>query len=98
MTTTVAERHLPRKGSLTPARSRLASREECRSRGRGAASDEVEECCRAAVWFAAAALFCVSGGGMKVAHIAPLSESLPPKLYGGTRTAGSYLTPDLGLA
>jgi glycosyltransferase involved in cell wall biosynthesis len=32
---------------------------------------------------------------MKIAQIAPLSESVPPKLYGGTERAVSYLTEEL---
>jgi glycosyltransferase involved in cell wall biosynthesis len=32
---------------------------------------------------------------MKVAQIAPLSESVPPKLYGGTERVVSYLTEEL---
>src|SRR5205807_4679758 len=35
------------------------------------------------------------GGGMKVAQIAPLSESVPPKFYGGTERVVSYLTEEL---
>ena len=36
---------------------------------------------------------CVSG--MKIAQIAPLAESVPPKLYGGTERVVSYLTEEL---
>jgi glycosyltransferase involved in cell wall biosynthesis len=32
---------------------------------------------------------------MKIAHIAPLAESVPPKLYGGTERVVSYLTEEL---
>src|SRR3546814_3033253 len=32
---------------------------------------------------------------MKIAQIAPLSESCPPKLYGGTERIVSYLTEEL---
>ncbi len=32
---------------------------------------------------------------MKVAQIAPLYESVPPKLYGGTERVVSYLTDGL---
>src|SRR5260370_40667534 len=32
---------------------------------------------------------------MKVAQIAPLYESVPPKLYGGTERVVSYLTEEL---
>src|SRR5216117_663050 len=38
---------------------------------------------------------CVSGGGMRVAQIAPLAESVPPKLYGGTERVVSWLTDEL---
>ena len=32
---------------------------------------------------------------MKIAQIAPLYESVPPKLYGGTERIVSYLTEEL---
>jgi hypothetical protein len=32
---------------------------------------------------------------MKIAQIAPLAESCPPKLYGGTERIVSYLTEEL---
>ena len=32
---------------------------------------------------------------MKIAHVAPLYESVPPKLYGGTERVVSYLTEEL---
>ncbi|NEJ83568.1 glycosyltransferase family 4 protein, partial [Rhizobium leguminosarum] len=32
---------------------------------------------------------------MKIAQIAPLAESVPPKLYGGTERIVSYLTDEL---
>ena len=32
---------------------------------------------------------------MKIAQIAPLMESVPPRLYGGTERVVSYLTEDL---
>ena len=32
---------------------------------------------------------------MKIAQIAPLWESVPPKLYGGTERVVSYLTEEL---
>src|SRR5690606_27127517 len=32
---------------------------------------------------------------MKIAQIAPLAESVPPRLYGGTERIVSYLTEDL---
>jgi hypothetical protein len=32
---------------------------------------------------------------MRIAQIAPLDESLPPKLYGGTERVVSYLTEEL---
>ncbi len=32
---------------------------------------------------------------MKIAQIAPLAESVPPKLYGGTERIVSYLTEEL---
>ena len=32
---------------------------------------------------------------MKIAQIAPLIESVPPRLYGGTERVVSYLTEDL---
>ncbi|MBB6219543.1 hypothetical protein GGE66_000487 [Rhizobium leguminosarum] len=32
---------------------------------------------------------------MKIAQIAPLAESVPPKLYGGTERIVSYLTDAL---
>src|SRR5437588_13042873 len=32
---------------------------------------------------------------MKIAQVAPLAESVPPKLYGGTERVGSWLTEDL---
>ena len=32
---------------------------------------------------------------MKIAQIAPLSESVPPRLYGGTERVVSYLTEEL---
>src|ERR671935_824181 len=34
-------------------------------------------------------------GPMKIAQIAPLAESVPPKLYGGTERVVSYLTEEL---
>jgi glycosyltransferase involved in cell wall biosynthesis len=34
-------------------------------------------------------------GSMKIAQIAPLAESVPPKLYGGTERVVSYLTEEL---
>src|SRR4051812_20699670 len=36
-----------------------------------------------------------SGTLMKIAQIAPLAESVPPKLYGGTERIVSYLTEEL---
>src|SRR5687768_1840276 len=33
--------------------------------------------------------------GMKIAQIAPLAESVPPRLYGGTERVVSYLTEEL---
>jgi hypothetical protein len=32
---------------------------------------------------------------MKIAQIAPLMESIPPRLYGGTERVVSYLTEEL---
>ena len=32
---------------------------------------------------------------MKIAQIAPLTESCPPRLYGGTERIVSYLTEEL---
>src|SRR5687767_11509801 len=32
---------------------------------------------------------------LKIAQVAPLSESVPPKLYGGTERVVSYLTDEL---
>ena len=32
---------------------------------------------------------------MKIAQIAPLAESVPPRLYGGTERVVSYLTEEL---
>ena len=32
---------------------------------------------------------------MKIAQIAPLMESIPPRLYGGTERIASYLTEEL---
>ena len=32
---------------------------------------------------------------MRIAQIAPLAESVPPKLYGGTERIVSYLTEEL---
>ena len=32
---------------------------------------------------------------MKIAQVAPLYESVPPKLYGGTQRVVSYLTEEL---
>ena len=32
---------------------------------------------------------------MRIAQIAPLAESVPPKLYGGTERVVSYLTEEL---
>ena len=32
---------------------------------------------------------------MRIAQVAPLSESVPPKLYGGTERVVSYLTEEL---
>ena len=32
---------------------------------------------------------------MRIAQIAPLYESVPPRLYGGTERAVSYLTEEL---
>src|ERR1700746_2928897 len=32
---------------------------------------------------------------MKIAHVSPLYESVPPKLYGGTERVVSYLTEEL---
>lgn len=34
-------------------------------------------------------------GGVKIAQIAPLAESVPPRLYGGTERVVSYLTEEL---
>jgi glycosyltransferase involved in cell wall biosynthesis len=36
-----------------------------------------------------------NGSQMKIAQIAPLMESVPPRLYGGTERVVSYLTEDL---
>src|SRR5262249_49234232 len=35
------------------------------------------------------------GRALKIAQVAPLYESVPPKLYGGTERIVSYLTEDL---
>src|SRR4051812_41876997 len=35
------------------------------------------------------------GRGVRIAQVAPLYESVPPKLYGGTERIVSYLTEDL---
>ncbi|TIW14695.1 MAG: glycosyltransferase family 4 protein, partial [Mesorhizobium sp.] len=32
---------------------------------------------------------------MRIAHVAPLHESVPPRLYGGTERIVSYLTEGL---
>jgi hypothetical protein len=32
--------------------------------------------------------------GMRIAQVAPLYESMPPKYYGGTEPVVSYLTED----
>ena len=32
---------------------------------------------------------------MKIAQVAPLIESVPPRLYGGTERIASYLTEEL---
>jgi len=32
---------------------------------------------------------------MKIARVAPLAESVPPKLYGGTERVVSWLTEEL---
>jgi len=32
---------------------------------------------------------------MRIAQVAPLHESMPPKLYGGTERVVSYLTEEL---
>ena len=32
---------------------------------------------------------------MRIAQVAPLAESVPPKLYGGTERVVSWLTEDL---
>jgi glycosyltransferase involved in cell wall biosynthesis len=37
----------------------------------------------------------MDGSPMKIAQIAPLAESVPPKLYGGTERIVSYLTEEL---
>src|SRR4051812_6832126 len=36
-----------------------------------------------------------AGEFMRIAQVAPLSESVPPKLYGGTERVVSYLTEEL---
>jgi hypothetical protein len=33
---------------------------------------------------------------MRIAQIAPLTEAIPPKLYGGTERVISWLTDELG--
>src|SRR5712672_2527381 len=38
---------------------------------------------------------CKQFAGMKIAQIAPLAESVPPRLYGGTERVVSYLTEEL---
>src|SRR5258708_21503904 len=35
------------------------------------------------------------GGSLKIAQVAPLYESVPPKVYGGTERVVSYLTEAL---
>src|SRR6202007_1564179 len=35
------------------------------------------------------------GGALKIAQVAPLYESVPPKLYGGAERVVSYLTEEL---
>ena len=35
------------------------------------------------------------GLAMKIAQVAPLAESVPPRLYGGTERIVSYLTEEL---
>src|SRR5216117_3868134 len=37
----------------------------------------------------------VGGRGMRIAQVAPLYESVPPKYYGGTERVVSYLTEEL---
>jgi glycosyltransferase involved in cell wall biosynthesis len=36
-----------------------------------------------------------NGGRLRIAQVAPLHESVPPRLYGGTERIASYLTEDL---
>src|SRR5260221_13959908 len=35
-------------------------------------------------------------GSMRIAQISPLTEAVPPKLYGGTERIRSYITDELG--
>jgi glycosyltransferase involved in cell wall biosynthesis len=37
----------------------------------------------------------LQGTGVRIAQVAPLVESIPPKLYGGTERVVSYLTEEL---
>src|SRR4051812_8240861 len=40
-------------------------------------------------------IFCISSECMRIAEIATLYESVPPKFYGGTERIVSYLTEEL---
>src|SRR5512145_691398 len=39
--------------------------------------------------------FCTRVGYMRIAQVAPLAESVPPRLYGGTERVVSFLTEEL---
>ena len=40
-------------------------------------------------------VYVLEGTKLKIAQIAPLIESVPPRLYGGTERIVSYLTEEL---
>ena len=40
-------------------------------------------------------MYILEGTKLKIAQIAPLMESVPPRLYGGTERIVSYLTEEL---
>ena len=55
---------------------------------RGQSLYAVRPCAIISVWT-------ICENGMKIAQVAPLYESVPPKLYGGTERVVSYLTEEL---
>src|SRR3954469_23125483 len=96
-----------RKGNFVTSKRQLPGRSmtvwwtsvsvHIRAQGCPRCSDGVGLHCSAGRWCSACTRFacCRNVLIMRIAQVAPLCESVPPKLYGGTERVVSYLTEEL---